>query len=342
MPKKGYSMKAEEGKAEILLYEVISPYYGVSAKQFHADLKALGEVEQIELRINSPGGSITEGMAIHSILKRQTAKVVAHVDGIAASMASVVAMAASEIVMAEGSYLMIHNPLGAVMGEAKEMRDYADLLDKMKSQLVNIYAKRSKKTPEEIAQLMDDETWFTPDEAVDAGFADRTSAELALAASLDAKMFNKLPNKLQGDARMSTQKTEPEAKTPEQIRAELVASNQDYANRFGAELAAKWGPLGESKPLLDCYVEFVEKIKAGHASDLSAKETAHAAAVADLQGKLAAAETKAKEAEDRLASLSLGEREPLSGGGEKNKGRASTTVSNIADAFAKEFKLPTK
>ena len=200
---RGFSIRAEAGRAEILLYDVIDPWYGMSAKQFHDELKALGEVSAIDLRINSPGGSITEGMAVYSILKRQTAKITAHVDGIAASMASIVAMAAGEIVMAQGAYMMIHNPLGVVMGDSEEMRDYAALLDTMKSQLVNIYAARTKQSAEVVAALMDAETWFTADEAIAAGFADRSTAQLALAAQIDPTRFSHLPQPLRGEAQMS-------------------------------------------------------------------------------------------------------------------------------------------
>lgn len=105
-----------------------------------------------------------------------------------------------------------------------------------------------------------------------------------------------------------------EQKTPDQVRSELVAANQDYATRFGAELAAKWGPLGENKPLLDCYGEFVTQLRASQESALAARDTAHAAALAELQIKLTAAEKKASDTEARLASLSLGEKEPASGG----------------------------
>jgi ATP-dependent protease ClpP protease subunit len=205
---RGFSIRAEADRAEILIYDVIDPWYGISAKQFHDQLKALGKVSTIDVRINSPGGSITEGIALHSILKRQSAKVIVHVDGIAASIASVVAMAASEIVMAAGSYMMIHNPLGVVVGEADEMREYAELLDKMKAQVVNIYAARTKQSAEAVAAFMDAETWFTPDEAIAAGFADRTSPQLAIAASLDPTRFSHLPlqlRQLRGEALMSTE-----------------------------------------------------------------------------------------------------------------------------------------
>ena len=212
--RRGFSIRAEADRAEIYIYDVIDSWYGISAKQFKDQLKALGKVSVIDVRINSPGGEITEGMAFHSILKRQSAKVIAHIDGVAASMASVVAMAADEIVMAQGTYLVIHNPLGGVIGEADEMRGYADLLDKMKSQIVNIYAARTKRPAEEIASLMDEETWFTAEEAIEAGFADRTSAEMAMAASIDSNRFNHIPAGLSVTNKGATQMSQTQPQAP--------------------------------------------------------------------------------------------------------------------------------
>ncbi|HUX15249.1 MAG TPA: head maturation protease, ClpP-related, partial [Phycisphaerae bacterium] len=228
---KAFSFRCEAGRAEILLYDAIDPWYGISAKQFHDELKALGPLSHIDLRINSPGGSITEGMAIHSILKRQTAKITAHIDGIAASMASIVAMAAGEIVMAQGAYLMIHNPLGYVVGEADDMRDLADLLDKMKQQLVNIYAARTRRPADEIAALMDTETWLTADEAIAGGFADRASPELALAAALDPQRFFNPPKNLCKEPVMADPVTPP-ALPPAASLSDLKAACPGADNDF--------------------------------------------------------------------------------------------------------------
>jgi hypothetical protein len=129
--------------------------------------------------------------------------------------------------------------------------------------------------------------------------------------------------------------------TPEQIRAELVAQTKDYADRFGTELATKWGPLGESKPLLECYVEFATQLRTNHEAALTAKDTAHASAVAELQAKLTEAQTKVTEVENRLASLSLGEGKPVSGGGGKTTdAKPLDGLPAGASAFAAEFKLP--
>jgi hypothetical protein len=155
------------------------------------------------------------------------------------------------------------------------------------------------------------------------------------AAPVDVTIFHK------EKTAMSKDQGSEQIKTSEQVRAELVAGTKDYADRFGAELAAKWGPLGENKPLVDCYAEFVADIRKAHDAALTAKDTAHAAAVAELQTKLAAAEKKATEAEERLASLNLGESSPASGGEEGQK-KTNLGQSSGAAAFAAEFKLPSK
>jgi len=103
-------------------------------------------------------------------------------------------------------------------------------------------------------------------------------------------------------------------KTATEVKAELIAGQKDYADRFGAELAAKWGPLGEAKPMLDCYAEFVEQLREKHKTELAAKDSAHAGEVGELKTKLEAAEKKATDAETRLNSLNLGEEKPVTGG----------------------------
>ncbi len=176
--------------AEITLYDVIDPLWGISAVSIRQQIKAIpATVKTIRVRINSPGGSIFDGTAIFNQLRSHPARKIVTVDGLAASIASVVAMAGDEIEMGEGAYMMIHDPLGYVRGAADDMRDMGDLLDKMKGQLVGIYARRTGRDAAEIDAMMGDETWFTATEAVDAGFADRTVPGLALAASFDASRF---------------------------------------------------------------------------------------------------------------------------------------------------------
>jgi ATP-dependent protease ClpP protease subunit len=114
----------------------------VTARQFVSDLQALGDVSHINLHINSPGGDVFEGIAIFNALKFHGAAITVHIDGIAASMASVIAMVGNPVIMPENTMMMIHKPWGFAGGDANDMRDYADLLDKMESVLIPAYAEK--------------------------------------------------------------------------------------------------------------------------------------------------------------------------------------------------------
>jgi len=175
-----------------------------ASRDVRARLKAAGSGE-VHVRINSPGGSVLEGLAIHSLLASHAGRVVVHIDGYALSMASAVAMAGREIEIAENGWIMLHDPLAAVDGTADELRSTAALLDKSRDQLVNIYATRSGHTAEQIAAMMKQETWFTAAEAVKAGFADRVVAARRMAAAFDLTTagFTRLPQTLK-DQTMDT------------------------------------------------------------------------------------------------------------------------------------------
>lgn len=190
--KSWYAIRAAASSAEILIYDEIGAF-GVSAKQFAEDLKALGAVTTITLRINSPGGSVFDGIAIYNALKRHTARKVVTIDGLAASIASVVAMAGDEIVMPENAMLMIHDPSGVVIGTAPDMRAMADALERIKGGLVAAYRDKTGKPETVIQQLMAEETWMTAAEAVALGFADRVEKPVRIAASFDLARFRRPP-----------------------------------------------------------------------------------------------------------------------------------------------------
>ena len=168
-----YSMQAlaAPNAAEISIYDEIG-MWGVTAKQFISDLKALGDVKDITVSINSPGGSVFDGLTIYNALRASGANVTVKVMGIAASIASIIAMAGKKIVMPENSFMMIHNPLNVVKGNADDMREMADILDKVGSSLVATYVARTGKSEEEVKALMDAETLMTATEAKEFGFAD--------------------------------------------------------------------------------------------------------------------------------------------------------------------------
>ena len=190
-----YTIRARASGAEVLIYDEIGAY-GVSAKGFLAELGALPNDAPIDLRLNSPGGSVFDAVAIYNALTRHAGTVTAWIDGIAASAASYVAMAGDEIVMPENAFLMIHDPSGIVMGTAADMRDMAGALDKMAASMTRGYAARSGKPEAEIAALMAAETWFDANEALELGLATRMAEPVRIAASFDIGRFRNAPPEL--------------------------------------------------------------------------------------------------------------------------------------------------
>ena len=175
-----------EGKqssgAEISINDNIGGW-GITANDFIAELKDLGDVDEINVRISSGGGSIVEGNAIFNELKRHPAKVITHIDSIAASMASVIAMAGDEVRMAANALFMIHNPWTASIGGAEQLRKDADLLDKMENNIRNSYD-RSNLSVDELSAAMDADTYYTAEEALEAGFIDSIGDANLAAASI--------------------------------------------------------------------------------------------------------------------------------------------------------------
>jgi ATP-dependent protease ClpP protease subunit len=170
-----YSIRNAAGEdgnaAEIVLYDEIG-YWGTSASGFLDELKRV-TADHINLRINSPGGEIFDGIAIYNVLKAHDATVTSYVDSLAASVASVIAMAGDEVVMQPYSQLMIHDGWGLVIGNAHDMHTMAELLDRQSDNLASIYADKAGGTVAKWRDLMRDETWYFAKEAVDAGLADR-------------------------------------------------------------------------------------------------------------------------------------------------------------------------
>ena len=158
--------------------------FGVSAKSFLNDL-ASAQGDSVRVEINSPGGDVFAGLAIYNGLRNSGKKVNVRVLGLAASAASLVAMAGDTIEMPENSFMMVHNPWGFAVGGASDMRDTADMLDKLGVSLASTYAKRTGKSAEEITALLDAETWMSAAEAVDAGFATAVISEVPVKAAFD-------------------------------------------------------------------------------------------------------------------------------------------------------------
>jgi len=187
-----YSICVLNDGAEISIYDEIGAY-GVSAKAFLADLGKLPDAAPLTLRLNSPGGSVFDAVAIYNALQRHAGTVTVSIDGIAASAASYIAMAGDEIIMPENAFLMIHDPSGMVMGTAADMRSMAEALDKIGASLIKGYAAKSGKPEKDIAALMAAETWLDAAEAVDMGLADTLAQPVKMAASFDVSGFRNAP-----------------------------------------------------------------------------------------------------------------------------------------------------
>jgi ATP-dependent protease ClpP protease subunit len=154
---------------------------GISAKAFSDALQSVGPGPLV-VEINSPGGNVWDGLAIYNMLRGRQAPVTTRVVGIAASIASIIALAGDSIEMAEASLFMIHDPSGMVAGTSDDMRKMANALDQHAEILAGIYTKRTGKTSAQIRAAMTAETWFTAQEAIQFGLADKTTEQLAMAA----------------------------------------------------------------------------------------------------------------------------------------------------------------
>lgn len=159
--------------ADVMIYDEVG-YFGVTAQDFMTDLKAI-TAPQISLRINSPGGEIFDGIAIYNCLQSHPANVTVYVDSLAASIASVIAMAGDRIVMQPHSQMMIHEGAGMCIGDAADMRELADLLDRSSDNIAGIYAERAGGSVKQWRERMRAETWYTAAEAVEAGLADEAA-----------------------------------------------------------------------------------------------------------------------------------------------------------------------
>jgi len=191
----------DDGTAEVFLFDAID-IMGVDAEMFARELREI-EADQINLRINSPGGNVFDGVAIAQALRQHPARVSARVEGVAASIASVIALAGDEVMMAKNSFIMIHEPFGGVMGTAEDMRHTASVLDKVSREIRSVYAERTGITEDRIQSLMVAETWMTSDEAIELGFADSVLGSEDGMQNISAFDFSAFANAPQSVAQMS-------------------------------------------------------------------------------------------------------------------------------------------
>lgn len=211
---------ADGSEATVYVYDVIDSYWGIKAADFVKELAAL-TAPTIHLRINSPGGDVFDARAMATAVRGHPSKVIAHVDGMALSAATTLAIAAAETEMAEGSFFMIHNAWSWGVGNANDLMELAALLEKIDGAIAADYTRKTKKSMDQVVAWMAAETWFTAQEAVDAGFADRIfkGAEAAAKNQWDvADIYAKVPKAL----------TE---KKPEPAPDPILARREELARR---------------------------------------------------------------------------------------------------------------
>lgn len=317
-----FELRGEGGQTlELDIFDIIGEGFwwrGVTARDVRARLQANKSAKTIKVRINSRGGDVVDGLAIYSLLNeasRKGARVEVDIDGLAASMASVIAMAGDEIRIAAGAFLMIHNPWGVGIGESDDLRSLADTLDKMRDNLVGIYAARSGQSAEQIRSMMDAETWMKADEAKSLGFVDsitpakkKKEAARAIAqafAALDPAAYQNLPAEIRSAI---------EAAQPKPPRA---AEETEQETTMNLDLLRTMLGLGESATEADIFAALTRNQEALRSFLAVTGKTSAPEALGVIQGWRASADQLAtvnaelaatkKATADREAAASIDE-----------------------------------
>lgn len=296
-----FDIKAAAGgekQTEVMIFDEIG-LWGVTAKDFATALKAIPEDHAITVRINSPGGSVFDGYAIFNALKARSAQITTKIEGLAASMASVIALAGSKVTAAANSIVMIHNPWSGVSGDSDDLRKMADLLDKLTGQLVGIYAAKTGLPDGEVRAAMDAETWFTGAEAKEWGLVDEVTDEIQVAASFDVSRFRNAPKALA-----------PAAKVEEQPLGFDIKESAERISALTVERDEIKAKLGEEKQRADALADQLVKLNtcaSDYAAKLAATESERDESRAELLRRDAESAVGSAIASNRLAETARAE-----------------------------------
>lgn len=228
---KCYDIQNKNDTATIYIYEPIGEDWmgeGLTAKAFAEDVTKIGNVKEINLRINSPGGNVWDARAMASTLRSHKAKKVVDIDGICASAATYLACVGDRVNIASDGVYMVHPPAGFSVGTAAEMRKTADMLDVIQRGMVEIYMNRTRKSALEIETWINAETWMTAQQAVDNGFADATTDARRMTAKADLSKFHngKLPFTIPDEFKSKIQIIDAAAKAESDALREQLARNR--------------------------------------------------------------------------------------------------------------------
>ncbi|MEO0797516.1 MAG: head maturation protease, ClpP-related [Verrucomicrobiota bacterium] len=263
---------AEKPSAEIHIFDEIG-FWGISARDFISEIGNL-DAEEIALHINSPGGSVFDGVAIQNVLKHHRAHVTTYIDGIAASIASIIALSGDDIKIADNGYVMIHDPSSLAFGTKEDMLKEAEVLDKLAEGLANDYATKMGITPQEARNLMKAETWWLGQEAVDAGFADSVFTGTKAAANFDLNRFS--ANAPKGAVDRFTNSTPPQSsgqqitKTKASMTPEEIQAMRDENTRLKQESQEQKDQLATAETNQTAAVEAARKETADRITNITA------------------------------------------------------------------------
>ena len=292
-------MKVYQLVGEIADFDYVSETFGfricgpASLKRFLADC---ADGEKVEIEINSPGGLCVPGVEMANAIKNSKAHVIAHITGMAASMASVIACACDEIKMEEASFMMIHDPWNFTWGNAAALRKEANILDQYKAIIMSFYRGKFNRTPDELSALMSEETWMTGAECVENGLkCELIKSDLKIAALVGSAKFGKMP---EAAAKLyKFQELTEDAKAElEKAKAEQTAAAGD--ENFEARFKGASKKINELMDQLKAKDAELAKLKDG-AADL---EKANAE-IKDLKGKLEQSEKDLKDAKASVSTL---------------------------------------
>lgn len=230
---------ASTDEATIYIYDVIDSWYGVNANDLVRELAGI-TASKIHVRINSPGGSVFDGMAIYNALKRHKAEIITHVDGWAASAASFIALAGDTVLMGEGSFIMIHNAWGVAIGDAEDMRRMAETLDTISDAIIGIYERQTENDRDQIIEWMDAETWFNADAAIEAGFADAMEEGItAEASAVDSALVEHFKNVPREIAAVATERRSSEPAKKTERSAERALRDAGFSHAEAKAIVAR-------------------------------------------------------------------------------------------------------
>ena len=297
---KWYSIenRADGSPVEISIYDEIGDF-GTSAKNFIEEVKNVSD-NDITLRINSVGGSVFDGLAIYNALRSHRGYVTIKIEGLAASISTVIAMAGDNIEMSENGFFMIHNPFGQSAGEAGDMRKTADLLDKIKDEIIEIYQRKTDLSYDELSNMVDKETWLSSQEAIELGFVNNITEPMKIAATFDLSKFTNVNEKEVND-KLSL--TNNKTKMTEELKTWFNSVKEEILNAVKGEEVSS--PVEEVSVILSDNEAVVNKFEELEENAISLREEKEELAnlVGEKESTITDLTNKISDMEAKLAKL---------------------------------------